>query len=62
MTTDFSQDHKDEKNQMQSADLDALLNQYFKGRVVRKDLTKQLKEGANGPAIVTGKQIGRAHV
>ena len=40
MTTDFSQDHKDEKNQMQSADLDASLNQYFKGRVVRKDLTK----------------------
>mgnify|MGYP000470666944 CR=1 FL=1 len=27
-------------------DLDALLNQHFAGRVVRKDLTKQLKEGA----------------
>lgn len=26
---------------------DALLNQHFAGRVVRKDLTKQLKEGAN---------------
>lgn len=58
MTTDFSQDHKDEKNQMQSADLDALLNQYFKGRVVRKDLTKQLKEGANVPVYVLEYLLG----
>ncbi|HCS4738754.1 anti-phage BREX system Lon protease BrxL, partial [Klebsiella pneumoniae] len=33
-------------------DLDALLNQHFAGRVVRKDLTKQLKEGANVPVYV----------
>ncbi|WP_332834638.1 anti-phage BREX system Lon protease BrxL [Escherichia coli] len=32
--------------------LDALLNQHFAGRVVRKDLTKQLKEGANVPVYV----------
>ena len=31
-----------------SADLDALLNQHFAGRVVRKDLTKQVKPGARG--------------
>ena len=58
MTTDFSQDHKDEKNQVQSTDLDALLNQYFKGRVVRKDLTKQLKEGANVPVYVLEYLLG----
>ncbi len=58
MTTDFSQDHKDEKNQVQSTYLDALLNQYFKGRVVRKDLTKQLKEGANVPVYVLEYLLG----
>ena len=34
------------------ADLDSLLNKYFKGRVVRKDLTKLIKEGANVPVYV----------
>lgn len=32
--------------------LDALLNEYFAGRVVRKDLTKQVKEGGNVPVHV----------
>lgn len=39
-------------------DLDALLNRYFKGRVVRKDLTKQLKEGANVPVYVLEYLLG----
>ncbi len=43
---------------MQSADLDALLNQYFKGLVVRKDPTKQLKEGANVPVYVLEYLLG----
>ncbi|MCX2535026.1 hypothetical protein OQ486_16435, partial [Plesiomonas shigelloides] len=40
---------QDESAQSTSMDLDARLNRYFKGKVVRKDLTKQLKEGANVP-------------
>ncbi|MCX2535024.1 ATP-dependent Lon protease, partial [Plesiomonas shigelloides] len=40
---------QDELAQCASLDLDARLNRYFKGKVVRKDLTKQLKEGANVP-------------
>lgn len=39
-------------------DLDALLNQHFRGRVVRKDLTKQLKEGANVPIYVLEYLLG----
>ena len=39
-------------------DLDALLNQHFKGRVVRKDLTKKLKEGANVPVYVLEYLLG----
>ena len=33
-------------------DLDELLNEHFAGRVVRKDLTKLIKEGANVPVYV----------
>jgi len=32
--------------------LDNLLNKHFEGRVVRKDLTKLIKEGANVPVYV----------
>ena len=39
-------------------DLDSLLNQHFLGRVVRKDLTKQLKEGANVPVYVLEYLLG----
>ncbi|HDY8317589.1 TPA: protease Lon-related BREX system protein BrxL [Klebsiella pneumoniae] len=42
----------------ESFDLDALLNQHFRGRVVRKDLTKQLKEGANVPVYVLEYLLG----
>lgn len=45
-------------NEMESADLDSLLNQHFKGRVVRKDLTKKLKEGANVPVYVLEYLLG----
>ena len=34
------------------SDLDDLLNQHFPGKVVRKDLTKLVKEGANVPVYV----------
>jgi ATP-dependent Lon protease len=39
-------------------DLDTLLNRHFKGRVVRKDLTKQLKEGVNVPVYVLEYLLG----
>ncbi|MBD2803155.1 protease Lon-related BREX system protein BrxL [Xenorhabdus sp. ZM] len=43
---------------MRAMDLDSLLNQQFRGRVVRKDLTKQLKEGANVPIYVLEYLLG----
>jgi ATP-dependent Lon protease len=39
-------------------DLDALLNQHFAGKVVRKDLTKLIKEGANVPVYVLEYLLG----
>lgn len=42
----------------QSPGLDALLNENFAGRVVRKDLTKQVKEGANVPVYVLEYLLG----
>lgn len=42
-----------------SADLDALLNEHFSGRVVRKDLTKKVKEGANVPVYVLEYLLGQ---
>lgn len=39
-------------------DLDKKLNQYFSGRVVRKDLTKSIKEGANVPVYVLEYLLG----
>ncbi len=38
--------------------IDALLNQHFAGRVVRKDLTKLVKEGANVPVYVLEYLLG----
>jgi ATP-dependent Lon protease len=40
------------------ANLDHLLNRHFGGRVVRKDLTKLLKEGANVPVYVLEYLLG----
>ncbi|MEZ0186778.1 MAG: protease Lon-related BREX system protein BrxL [Candidatus Reddybacter sp.] len=39
-------------------DIDDLLIRHFNGRVVRKDLTKQLKEGANVPVYVLEYLLG----
>ncbi len=39
-------------------ELDLLLNQHFSGRVVRKDLTKLVKEGANVPVYVLEYLLG----
>ncbi len=41
-----------------TATLDNLLNQHFAGRVVRKDLTKMVKEGANVPVYVLEYLLG----
>ena len=38
--------------------IDVLLNIHFAGRVVRKDLTKLLKEGANVPVYVLEYLLG----
>ena len=39
--------------------LDQLLNRHFAGRVVRKDLTKRIKEGANVPVYVLEYLLGQ---
>ena len=53
-----NENHSTEVNDLRSEDLDSLLNTYFSGRVVRKDLTKQLKEGANVPVYVLEYLLG----
>lgn len=47
-----------EKQAAASGDLDALLNQHFAGKIVRKDLTKLVKEGANVPVFVLEYLLG----
>ena len=42
-----------------NTDIDVLLNQHFAGKVVRKDLTKKLKEGANVPIYVLEYLLGQ---
>lgn len=49
---------ENEKNKLDSS-LDDLLNRYFAGRVVRKDLTKLVKEGANVPVYVLEYLLGQ---
>ena len=39
-------------------DLNKKLNEHFAGRVVRKDLTKKIKEGANVPVYVLEYLLG----
>ena len=41
-----------------TGDLDALLNEHFAGKIVRKDLTKLVKEGANVPVFVLEYLLG----
>ncbi|MXO77661.1 ATP-dependent Lon protease, partial [Paenibacillus sp. OT2-17] len=45
-------------NEGQTLDLDRKLNDVFSGRVVRKDLTKLMKEGANVPVYVLEYLLG----
>jgi ATP-dependent Lon protease len=45
-------------NPLKTHDIDALLNQHFSGKVVRKDLTKLIKEGANVPVYVLEYLLG----
>ncbi|MGA8393125.1 MAG: anti-phage BREX system Lon protease BrxL, partial [Burkholderiaceae bacterium] len=42
----------------QDANVDTLLNRHFAGKVVRKDLTKLIKEGANVPVYVLEYLLG----
>jgi len=42
-----------------SEELDNLLNKHFSGKVVRKDLTKKIKEGANVPVYVLEYLLGQ---
>ena len=49
---------EEEKADLRSMDLDELMINVFKGRVVRKDLTKMLKEGANVPVYVLEYLLG----
>lgn len=51
-------DNKNDKSELPDPDLDELLTSEFRGRVVRKDLTKKLKEGANVPVYVLEYLLG----
>ncbi|MBT3222010.1 MAG: hypothetical protein HN348_23300, partial [Proteobacteria bacterium] len=42
----------------ETGDLDQLLNEHFAGKIVRKDLTKLVKEGANVPVFVLEYLLG----
>jgi ATP-dependent Lon protease len=59
-TTDnvFSDPLADALVETADADLNAKLNRVFAGRVVRKDLTQRLKEGANVPVYVLEYLLG----
>ena len=48
----------DPNPKMIDSSLDELLNRYFSGKVVRKDLTKWVKEGANVPVYVLEYLLG----
>ena len=47
-----------ENQDIDTGNLDELLNEHFAGRVVRKDLTKLVKEGANVPVFVLEYLLG----
>ena len=47
-----------EAPEVSGGELDALLNQHFAGKIVRKDLTKLVKEGANVPVFVLEYLLG----
>ena len=56
--TSESQDAASDQPGANNADLDALLNEHFAGKIVRKDLTKLVKEGANVPVFVLEYLLG----
>jgi ATP-dependent Lon protease len=47
-----------ESPEVTRGDLDLLLNEHFAGKIVRKDLTKLVKEGANVPVFVLEYLLG----
>ncbi len=47
-----------EIEEVMQGDLDSLLNEHFAGKIVRKDLTKLVKEGANVPVFVLEYLLG----
>ena len=46
------------EQQETTSDLNTLLNEHFAGKIVRKDLTKMVKEGANVPVFVLEYLLG----
>lgn len=50
--------HSPATSEVATDEVDALLNRHFAGKVVRKDLTKLLKEGANVPVYVLEYLLG----
>lgn len=58
MTSDSSDMTQPTAAEPTAPDLDQLLNRHFSGKVVRKDLTKLIKEGANVPVYVLEYLLG----
>ncbi|MFA1804049.1 BREX system Lon protease-like protein BrxL, partial [Xanthomonas campestris pv. campestris] len=58
MTSDSSDMTQPTAAEPAAPDLDQLLNRHFSGKVVRKDLTKLIKEGANVPVYVLEYLLG----
>ncbi|BDZ68770.1 protease Lon-related BREX system protein BrxL [Methanobacterium ferruginis] len=57
---DLEKNENNSNNELnQGTDLNNKLNNYFEGRIVRKDLTKKIKEGANVPVYVLEYLLGK---
>ncbi len=56
---DLNNGNKDLNDSQIEEDLNNKLNKYFEGRIVRKDLTKKIKEGANVPVYVLEYLLGK---
>lgn len=56
---DIQSEEKDRFEVDTNAQIDKKLRQYFDGRIVRKDLTKKIKEGANVPVYVLEYLLGQ---
>ena len=54
----YASDAGKDRDNVDSRNLDTLLNTHFAGKVVRKDLTKLIKEGANVPVYVLEYLLG----